>query len=56
MGIRNRALHNGHWMSPSWAILLTVIHAMFNLTDVTSHVKLPPWYADDASITIVGAF
>ena len=35
---RNRALHIGHWMSPSWAILLEAIHAMFNQTDVMSHI------------------
>ena len=33
--IKDRALPNGHYMSPSWAILLEAIHAMFNLKDVT---------------------
>ena len=37
-GIRNRALPGDNWMSPSSAILLMVIHAMFNLSDVTSRI------------------
>ena len=32
----HRALHIGHLMSPSWAILLEAIHTMFNLKDVMS--------------------
>ena len=34
--IMNRVLPNCHWTWPSWAILLTVIHAMVNVPHVTS--------------------